>query len=83
MIGRCGNMTTEEKKVMARDIAEVRVEGTVNMFDRHGVIEALYLLDKDDTAYYLYSNKNEYMELLKLSGNWQETKDGDLVWEEQ
>lgn len=60
----------QEKIEMAQDIALVRKTDATNMFDRRNVIEVLYMMGHDTTAEYLEDNKSEYMELLKLSGEY-------------
>lgn len=63
-------MDNQEKIEMAQDISLVRKTGMTNMFDRRNVIEVLYMMGHDVTAEYLEDNKSEYMELLKLSGDY-------------
>lgn len=62
------NNNQEDRKEMAHEIAEVRRTGRTNMFDRRAVIEILYELGHDYTAEYLEENKDDYFDLLKLSG---------------
>ena len=64
------NKITEERKLYARDIAQVRRTGLVNMLDRRGVIEVLEGLGCANTAEYIECNKKDYMELLKESSNY-------------
>jgi chorismate mutase len=63
-------MNNDDRIEMAKEIAEVRKTGMTNMFDRSSVIEILRDLGHDDTAEYLRDNRDEYMELLKLSGKY-------------
>ena len=51
-------------------IAKVRRTGLVNMFNRQGVIDILYLLGYDIIAEYLEKNTDKYIELLELSANY-------------
>lgn len=62
------NNNKEDREDMAKEIAEVRRTGKTNMFDRIAVIEILYDLGYDYTAEYLEENKEDYLDLLKLSG---------------
>lgn len=55
---------------MAQEIAEVRKTGVVNMYDRGGVINVLEVLGYDYTADYIKENKEDYIKLLKLSGDY-------------
>lgn len=64
------NKITEERKLYAKDIAQVRRTGLVNMFNRKGVIKVLENLGCENTAEYIECNKKDYMELLKESGNY-------------
>ena len=55
---------------IARDIAKVRETGLTNMFDRIRVIEILGIMGYEDSVEYLTNYKADYMELLKLSGEY-------------
>ena len=58
------------KVSIARDIAKVRETGLTNMFDRIRVIEILEIMGYEDSVEYLTNHKADYMELLKLSGEY-------------
>lgn len=58
------------REKIAQDIAHIRETGLVNMFDRLGVIEVLEACGKNESAEYLMENKDKYMELLILSGEF-------------
>ncbi|GAA0071699.1 hypothetical protein UT300003_32240 [Clostridium sardiniense] len=60
----------EDIKECAMEIAEVRKTGIVNMFNRAGVVEALYQFGYDFTAEYIRDNKEDYIELLEKSGEY-------------
>lgn len=60
----------EDIKECAMEIAEVRKTGIVNMFNRAGVVEALYQLGYDFTANHIRDNKEDYIELLEKSGEY-------------
>lgn len=64
------NNCQEDRIEMAQEIAKVRESGLTNMFDRNRVIEILYAMGHDYTAEYLEENKNDYMSLLELSGEY-------------
>jgi len=63
MINNC----IEDRIDIAKEIAEVRKSGLVNMFDRFGV---LMDLGYDYAAEYIEKNRMDYLELLKLSGKY-------------
>ena len=62
--------TRKEIIQMAKDIASVRKTGRTNMYDRIAVIEILNEIEAYDTADYIAECKDEYMELLILSGGY-------------
>lgn len=63
-------MTVQERINMAKDLAEVRRTGKVNMFAIQHVKECLVELGCYSTAYYIQENKEDYISLLDLSGDF-------------
>lgn len=63
-------LNDEDKIEVAKGIAQVRRSGKVNMFDRRGVIDVMYMIGDDFSADHLASNPDDYIELLELSGNY-------------
>lgn len=64
------NNYEQDRIEMAKEIAEVRKTGAVNMFDRRSVIDILESLGYDFTAEYISENKNDYLALLEKSGEY-------------
>ncbi|BAO04977.1 uncharacterized protein CBO05P1_258 [Clostridium botulinum B str. Osaka05] len=66
MINNC----KEDRLEMAKEIAEVRKTGETNMLIRSNVINILYSLGYDFTADYIQNERTDYINLLKLSGDF-------------
>lgn len=64
------NTNNDDRIEMAQEIAEIRNSSKTNMFDRQAVIDLLYENGYDFTAEYIIENKDDYLELLKLSANY-------------
>lgn len=61
------NHNEEDRIEMAKEIAEVRRTGEVNMMDRQGVAEILFEMGFDYTAEYILANVGDFFSLLELS----------------
>jgi hypothetical protein len=55
---------------IAKEIAEIRRTGLVNMFFLNDVLELMFVLGYNDTAEYIKMNRTEYLNLLELSGDY-------------
>lgn len=64
------NNCKEDRLEMAKEIAEVRKTGETNMLIRSNVINILYSLGYDFTADYIQNKRADYINLLKLSGDF-------------
>lgn len=53
-----------------RGIAKVRRSGVTNMYDRKRVLEEISMNCSQEIKDYIKDHENDYLELLKLSGDY-------------